>query len=217
MRPLRSVSRCINDDFLPRAGTDIYFKRQLLHKSLQERRVDLMTLTAIPRGKELEQLPLDLPCSAEAGSTPKCPERPIIFISARVHPGETPGQFVFLGLLRFLLSDDPRACALRQRFVFKLVPMLNPDGVAMGHSICTVWGSQGVRVMRRRCSKHFDALFRASVLNSTSDHADVGGSRPLSDQQPGAQPEAQLKDRSFRLLDVGPHPINSPLGAIWRP
>ena len=133
-RPLRNVSRYILDDFLPRAGTDIYFKRQLLHRSLQERRIDLLTLTAIPHGKDLEQLPMDLPCAKEAGSVAKCPERPIVFISARVHPGETPGQFVFLGLLRFLLSEDPRAGALRHRFLFKLVPMLNPDGVAMGHS-----------------------------------------------------------------------------------
>jgi hypothetical protein len=33
-----------------------------------------------------------------------------------------------------LLSHDPRAATLREHFIFFIVPMLNPDGVARGHS-----------------------------------------------------------------------------------
>ncbi|CAE7906456.1 Agbl5 [Symbiodinium microadriaticum] len=133
-RPLRNISRSLAETYQPRAGFGIYLRRQLLHRSLQGRRVDLLTVTASPGPgmDEVDMPPPDLPCP-QSDLPLKFPDRPIVFLSARVHPGETPGQFVFLGALRFLLSDDPRAAKLRDRFVFKLVPILNPDGVACGH------------------------------------------------------------------------------------
>ena len=46
-----------------------------------------------------------------------------------------PGH-IYIGMLDLLLrpqAADPRAASLRRHFTFKLVPMVNPDGVARGH------------------------------------------------------------------------------------
>lgn len=58
--------------------------------------------------------------------------RPYIVLTGRVHPGESNASWVMMGTLEFLCSSDPVAQCLREAFVFKIVPMLNPDGVING-------------------------------------------------------------------------------------
>ena len=58
--------------------------------------------------------------------------RPCIVLTGRVHPGESNASWVMKGTLEFLCSSDPVAQTLREAFVFKIIPMLNPDGVING-------------------------------------------------------------------------------------
>jgi hypothetical protein len=60
------------------------------------------------------------------------PRRHVV-ITCRVHPGETHSSWMLEGLLKYLVSADACARQLRARFVFYVVPMLNPDGVILGN------------------------------------------------------------------------------------
>ena len=61
-------------------------------------------------------------------------DKETIFLSCRVHPGETPASYVLNGIWNFITNEkSEQARILRQRFVFKVVPVLNPDGVYRGY------------------------------------------------------------------------------------
>lgn len=112
---------------------NIYYHQENLIYSLEKKDCDIVTIssyTGIQDDKEKNIVNL----------YPGNPERARVFVgkkvmllTSRVHPGETQGSFMVNGFLKFLVSDDPRAEALRENFVFKVVPMLNPDGVFRGH------------------------------------------------------------------------------------
>lgn len=63
-----------------------------------------------------------------------------VFISARVHPGESNASWMMKGVIDFLTSPSPEAKALREHFVFRIVPILNPDGVINGNYRCSLSG-----------------------------------------------------------------------------
>ena len=44
------------------------------------------------------------------------------------------------GIIDFLLSDSKEAQFLRSNYVFKIVPVLNPDGVIYGNYRCSLLG-----------------------------------------------------------------------------
>ncbi|XP_059051232.1 cytosolic carboxypeptidase 1-like [Achroia grisella] len=81
------------------------------------------------------EIPL-LTISAEDTSTNPIVEREIIFLTARVHPGESNASWVMDGTLDCLLGASTAAAALRAKYVFKIVPMLNVEGVINGCHRC---------------------------------------------------------------------------------
>ena len=44
------------------------------------------------------------------------------------------------GIIDFLLSNSPEAKLLRQYYIFRIIPMLNPDGVIYGNYRCCLLG-----------------------------------------------------------------------------
>ena len=118
-------------------------------RSLEKRPLDLVTIS--DHDQKLEQkekrLPHLFPGDIERPFKFKNTKK-VVFLSARVHPGEVPASHVMNGMLKFLCSDDPRAAQLRSMFVFKLVPIINVDGVSRGFYRSN---TNGINLNRRYC------------------------------------------------------------------
>lgn len=86
-------------------------------------------------GKQDEDAPRPVTIPQPHSFLPTARKRSLL-LSARVHPGETPGSFLLDGALDVLTRQpglDPRADALRDAYVIYILPVLNPDGVERGH------------------------------------------------------------------------------------
>ena len=58
----------------------------------------------------------------------------MIVLTGRVHPGESPSSWLMRGVIHYLTGHTEAAERLRNQFLFKIVPMLNPDGVIVGNT-----------------------------------------------------------------------------------
>jgi hypothetical protein len=85
-------------------------------------------------GKTLQGRPMPLYTITDP-AVPEAQKRVILFTTLQ-HDLETTGAMALEGICRFLLSADPRAVRLRRSFVFYVVPMMDPDGIAGGNLYC---------------------------------------------------------------------------------
>lgn len=61
-----------------------------------------------------------------------------IILTCRVHPGEPQSSHMLNGLMDKLMKEESQP--LRENFVVRIVPMLNPDGVVYGNYRCSLLG-----------------------------------------------------------------------------
>jgi len=104
--------------------TQNFFHRNTLCRTLAGNKCEYLTITSKDKDPKSQQS-LD---------------KKGVLISARVHPGESNASWMMKGLIDFLVSNAPEARILREKFVFKIVPMINPDGVINGNYRCSLSG-----------------------------------------------------------------------------
>lgn len=68
-------------------------------------------------------------------------QKKVVWIIARQHPGEITSSFVVEGIIDFLVGESRAAEYLKDNFVFKIVPMVNTDGVIHGNARCELVGT----------------------------------------------------------------------------
>ncbi|XP_065497780.1 cytosolic carboxypeptidase 4 isoform X4 [Caloenas nicobarica] len=129
----------------------VYWGQQTLCQTLGGNPCPLLTITAMPDSKKRDDL--EQFCN-----------RPYVFLMARVHPGESNASWVMKGTLEFLVSSDPIADLLRKCFIFKIIPMLNPDGVINGNHRCSLSGDDLNRQWLTPSSQLHPTIYHAKGL-----------------------------------------------------
>ncbi|UCD37863.1 MAG: hypothetical protein JSW54_13750 [Fidelibacterota bacterium] len=86
-------------------------RTEVIGKTVQDRDIHLVTITNFDQPDENKRA---------------------VWLLARQHAWETGTSFAAEGAIRYLLSEDREARHIRDRVIFKIVPMADPDGVALG-------------------------------------------------------------------------------------
>ncbi|XP_070209667.1 uncharacterized protein [Littorina saxatilis] len=158
---------------------DTYYLAHCYPYTFTDLKEDLDVLMASPGRKAC--IRREVLCESRAGNScflltvtnfeSEEPKKAVV-VSARVHPGESQASWMMKGLLEFITGDHPVAKELRDKFVFKMVPMLNPDGVIVGNYRCSLAARDLNRNYRRPRRENFPTIFavKAMIEELSQDH-----------------------------------------------
>ncbi|XP_014240982.1 cytosolic carboxypeptidase Nna1 isoform X2 [Cimex lectularius] len=124
-----------------------YTKLRLLCKSLAGNNVYYLTVTD--------------PTEDDSNTKPK---KKAVVMTARVHPGESPASWMMKGVMDFITGDSAQAKELREKFIFKLIPMLNPDGVIVGNNRCSLSGRDLNRQYRTVIRETYPPVWHTKLM-----------------------------------------------------
>ncbi len=99
------------------------------------------TIGTSHQGRDVRMVTVTDPWVADAGKAR-------VWLHSRVHAGEVTATPTMLGFLEQVTEDSETGRILRGRCIFNVVPLVNVDGVWLGH---TRWDSQGIDPEREWC------------------------------------------------------------------
>ncbi len=151
-------------------------------------------------GREIYALRIDDPAGA--------PDRPVFLIIGGQHAREWVSPMTTMWVAETLAGSDPRAVALRQRFEFVIVPIMNPDGYQY------TWDEE--RLWRKNRRDNGDGTFGVDLNRNWSHEwggpgaSSMGGSETYRGAGPFSEPELQsytsyvapYLDRAAVFLDI---------------
>ncbi|ORX76497.1 hypothetical protein BCR32DRAFT_284114 [Anaeromyces robustus] len=91
------------------------FSHEVIGESLIKNNIDLLTITNNEINNE---------------------NKKVIIVTGRVHPSESNSSFI----IKVNIRNSKEAKYLRDNYIVKIIPMLNPDGVITGNSRCSLTG-----------------------------------------------------------------------------
>ncbi|XP_054828802.1 cytosolic carboxypeptidase 2 isoform X2 [Eublepharis macularius] len=156
-----SRDTCYFAHFYPYTYSDLqHYLLTLVNDPLRSQYCKLRPLCNSLAGNTVYLLTITNPSkSAVAAAAKKA-----VVLSARVHPGETNSSWVMRGFLDFILSDSLDAQLLRDLFIFKVVPMLNPDGVIVGNYRCSLAGRDLNRNYKTVLKESFPCIWHTRAM-----------------------------------------------------